>query len=469
MSRSKLPERASLEYLKKIAKERLRELRQSDPRTKLAAAQLEVARDHGFSSWRALKAEVDRRQGGDGPLFFEVCASGDAGRVRELVGKNPELVRLTNKQGWTGLHAAAQRGYTEIVRLLLAHGADVNVREPGDHTHPLHWAAAHGHLDIVRALLDAGAEVIGAGDDHALDVIGWATVFHSPGETWREVVSLLIERGAQHHIFSAIATGDLNVIRDVVARDPRSLERRGSAFEEGRTALHFAMSLNRYDILDLLIELGADLEAKDNNGQTALAVAMLRGDREAIRRLHAAGAREPAGWELQRTPRGKRAGSAATFAVDMARLADTVAKGVPMVRVPDVARTLGWYTSIGFKELARFEDEGVMNWAMMSFGRAELMLTLGGKDGTHDVSFWFYTSDIEGLYRLVKSRQMEAAKAAIAGDSAEDEGIPLVQDIHDPPYGGREFGIRDVNGYVLNFLQPEQPSFLQFAHDLASG
>jgi len=44
-----------------------------------------------------------------------------------------------------------------------------------------------------------------------------------------------------------------------------------------------------------------------------------------------------------------------------------------------------------------------------------------------------------------------------------------VQDIHDPPYGGREFGIRDVNGYVLNFLQPDQPSFLQFAQDLASG
>ena len=45
MSTSKLPERASLEYLKKLAKERLREMRKSDPHAKLAAALLAVARE----------------------------------------------------------------------------------------------------------------------------------------------------------------------------------------------------------------------------------------------------------------------------------------------------------------------------------------------------------------------------------------------------------------------------------------
>ena len=62
MSNSQLPERASLEYLKKLAKDRLHELRQTDPHAKLAAALLAVARDHGFSSWRALKAEIEQRQ-----------------------------------------------------------------------------------------------------------------------------------------------------------------------------------------------------------------------------------------------------------------------------------------------------------------------------------------------------------------------------------------------------------------------
>ena len=50
MSNPKLPERASLEWLKRRAKERLRELRQLDPQARLAQAQLAIAREQGFSS-----------------------------------------------------------------------------------------------------------------------------------------------------------------------------------------------------------------------------------------------------------------------------------------------------------------------------------------------------------------------------------------------------------------------------------
>ena len=109
----------------------------------------------------------------------------------------------------------------------------------------------------------------------------------------RDLVSLLLERGARHHIFSAMSVGDLDLIRSVVEQNPEALDRRMSRFEHGQTPLHFAMDRKRYDILDLLIELGADLEAEDMSGQTALAVAMLRGDREAMSRLHAAGAKPP--------------------------------------------------------------------------------------------------------------------------------------------------------------------------------
>jgi hypothetical protein len=62
MSPGKLPERPLLAFLKKLAKDRLVELRKTAPRTQLAAAQLAVAREHGFPSWRALKAEIDQRR-----------------------------------------------------------------------------------------------------------------------------------------------------------------------------------------------------------------------------------------------------------------------------------------------------------------------------------------------------------------------------------------------------------------------
>jgi len=59
VTESKLPERPSLEHLKRLAKNRLEQLRRADPDAKLASALLDVAREYGFPSWRALKAHID--------------------------------------------------------------------------------------------------------------------------------------------------------------------------------------------------------------------------------------------------------------------------------------------------------------------------------------------------------------------------------------------------------------------------
>src|SRR5439155_4035891 len=106
-----------------------------------------VARDHGFSSWRALKAELEQRQTKNVVHFFEACGRGDLEMLGSLLANAPGLVRAGNParphRNWSGLHAAAERGHADAVRLLLAHGADPDVREAGDNTYPLHWAAAH--------------------------------------------------------------------------------------------------------------------------------------------------------------------------------------------------------------------------------------------------------------------------------------------------------------------------------------
>jgi ankyrin repeat protein/catechol 2,3-dioxygenase-like lactoylglutathione lyase family enzyme len=446
---AELPERTSFEYLKKLAKDRLRELRRLDPNAKLTAAQLAVAREHGFSSWRALKAEIDRRQGGGAAAFFEACEAGDEGSLSDLLAKDPALVRTekagANHGGWTGLHTAAQAGRVKAVRLLLAHGADPNAREAGDNTYPLHWAAARKNLEVVRALLDAGGDVHGFGDVHGLDAIGWACVYCEPGEEPWPVANLLVERGARHHVFSSIALGDPDLIRKVVEQDPKALARRMSKFEYGRTPLQFAISLRRYDIVDLLILLGADVEAEDADGNTALVTAIMRGDQEAIRRLHAAGAKAKKGWATSGT---RRVG--ADLRARAAALASSVQKGVPMIRVPDIAKTLEWYVSIGFEEYGRSPEKGPPNFGMLAFGKAELML-MPGKPGTDEARLWFYTDKVDELYGLFKSRQLELAQAALAGRQAD--GFEFVEDIYDPPYGKRQFSIRDLNGYTLIFFR----------------
>ena len=102
MSSASLPERPSLEYLKKLAKERLVELRVSDPGAKLHEAQLTLAREYGFSSWRALKAEIDRRRAPNVAAFFRACAAGDIDAVRELLNGDPALVRERDSAGGGG-------------------------------------------------------------------------------------------------------------------------------------------------------------------------------------------------------------------------------------------------------------------------------------------------------------------------------------------------------------------------------
>ena len=453
MPSSKLPERASLEYLKKRAKERLLDLRERDPRAKLAAAQLAVARDYGFSSWRALKAEIDRRRAPTLASFFSACHAGDVATLRDLLATEPSLARERTAEGSTGLHLAVQ--HVDAVRLLLEHGADPNARDVGDNAYPLHFAGGAGGAEVVRALLDAGGDVHGVGDVHRLDVIGWATCFGPTIPT--DVLALLVERGARHHIFSAIAVQDAEAIRKLVKQNPDALSRRMSRFEGGQTALHYAIAPpdallgggfrtgSHYAIVDLLIELGADLEATDDRGRTPLVVAMLRGDEEAMRRLHAAGARAPA---MVDGP---------SFEERISALAPSVTRLDAMISVPDVRAAVDWYRSIGFTLEGEHEIDSDAAWAGLSFGGCFLMLVPAGarsaRSARREVSFWLKTDRVDELYELLKRRQLERARAILAGTPPAIPEARFRQDIHDAFYGQREFTIVDLNGYELTFAQ----------------
>jgi ankyrin repeat protein len=269
-----LPDAANLDWLRKHAKRRLDELRLSNPKAKLADAQFDLAKHYGFSSWRALKAHIDSLTL-DGQLV-DAARTGDADRVAALLDAHPDRLRLRIKPyEWTLLHVAAQNGRLAVVDLLLTRGLDVNARERGDNTYPMHWAAAAGVLDVVRRLADAGGDVIGHGDDHALEVIGWATCWDGCDDAaHRAVADFLVSRGARHHIFSAIALQLTEDIRRIVAADPATLAQRMSHNENFQRPLHFAVRKNLPAMVALLIELGADPLSTDGSGYTAAVYAM---------------------------------------------------------------------------------------------------------------------------------------------------------------------------------------------------
>lgn len=203
--------------------------------------------------------------------LFESARTGDLARLTSLLDRHPDRIGIrTEPYGQTMLHLAAIAGHLHIVELLIARGADVNARDVGDNTYPMHWAAAAGHLDVVRRLADAGGDVTGQDDDHALEVIGWASAWEGcDDDAHREVVELLLSRGARHHIFSAIAMNLAEEVRRIVAADPSALSRTLSRNEDFQRPLHFAVRMDKPEMVKLLVELGADPLSTDGSGYTA--------------------------------------------------------------------------------------------------------------------------------------------------------------------------------------------------------
>jgi hypothetical protein len=100
------------------------------------------------SDWKALSQ-----------TFYDAAENDDLEKVKSMLQDHSNLVfsKITFF-GDTPLHTAASNGHKDVVELLLAKGADVNVVDQNNQT-PLHDTAGHGHIDVVKLLLDKGADV----------------------------------------------------------------------------------------------------------------------------------------------------------------------------------------------------------------------------------------------------------------------------------------------------------------------
>src|SRR5262245_33872710 len=118
-----LPARPDLSWYRKFAKKRQRELRAADATATLAAAQLAVAREHGFASWRELKRSVDLAS--ELPRLFAAIRARDHGQARALLDANPSLARLPDADGQNALHLAAEVNDPDTIEILLRRKASL--------------------------------------------------------------------------------------------------------------------------------------------------------------------------------------------------------------------------------------------------------------------------------------------------------------------------------------------------------
>ncbi len=219
--------------------------------------------------------------------ILHAAEHGEVEELRRLLDARPDLIdaRGANFQR-TALHLAAWLNRLECVKLLLERGANVRIRDFGDNAYALHFAAESADLEIVRMLVEAGSDVIGEGDDHQLGVLGWATSFRRARE---DVAEYLLAHGAELDFWSAVALDRVEDVKRLVAGDRSLLTARMSRNEHHRTPLHQAAAMNRPRMVRLLLDLGADAQATDDTGATALTAAPANADPSIITILQEAG------------------------------------------------------------------------------------------------------------------------------------------------------------------------------------
>ncbi len=289
---------------------------------------------------RLLSAGVspDARDAEGTPALMAAALFADADCVRAVLdgGANPNRANLA---GATALMWAIPDAAK--VKLLLAHGADVNARSTKLERTPLLVAASYpGTVEILQLLLDKGAD-IHARDRSKTHALGRATltadvavvrflVEHGcdPGEPGYPGASLG-RRFARHDLATVEYLTSKGVKIDGAAfanaatwHDPKLLEKwiasgadvNAKTGPYGRTALMTAASSEQAspDTLKVLLEHGADPNAEDSEGERPLDWATYRADQGRIDVLRQHGAERGKGPRQQTYPAPEGVADAAT-------------------------------------------------------------------------------------------------------------------------------------------------------------
>ena len=168
------------------------------------------------------------------PLYY-AARLGFCDLAKHLIAKHAEHVNARGGAEGVPMHVAARAGHADILSILVEHGADVDVRGGYLYT-PLHHASFDGKLEAAQCLLDRGADVN-------------ARVFNDA-----TALCLVALRDGDNVDFA------------------RMLLRRGARIEgpdnDLWTPLHRAVRRNNIQLVRLLLEHGADINARDKLGKT---------------------------------------------------------------------------------------------------------------------------------------------------------------------------------------------------------
>jgi hypothetical protein len=278
--------------IEKFAREKLAE---SGP--KLTAAQFVLARSYGFESWPKFQKHVESlaRKGSEVERFeaaADAVVNGKIGVLKRLLREDPALVRARSNREHraTLLHYAAANGVEQyrqktpknivkIAGMLIAAGAEIDATANlyGGESTALGLAAtsvfpqrAGVQEALMQLLLDHGAEI-------------GATVRGCIWNGQGKAAEYLADRGAKLTLETAAGVGGLEAVKSHF--DDYGKLTRPAAKKEMQLGFVMACAWGRKDVVEFLLERGADPAWHRGDGQTALHWAVIGGNLEILKLL----------------------------------------------------------------------------------------------------------------------------------------------------------------------------------------
>lgn len=268
-------------------------------------------------------------ENGETPLLL-ACAAGNLRVARMLLDAGADI----GATRWSGdgvLHAATHAGRIALVRLLLDRGAEVNVAETRMGQTPLMWAVAAPHPDIARLLIARGADV------SATSTNGFSPLLFAAEHGDAETAAALVAAGADLHarteqaadrgdlpfqprrgltpFLAAAQTGNVEMMRALMAlgADPAALT------PDGAGAVLLAAGSRRLEAVQMVVELGLDVNRHPDARPSALHTAVRFGSDDIVEYLAAHGADFEARDNFGRTPLEEAEFEAPSHTIELVR------------------------------------------------------------------------------------------------------------------------------------------------------
>jgi len=209
--------------------------------------------------------------------LMEAIRAGDNAGLQALLSAEPGLLEFAAPNGSSVMLLAAYYGHPELAEIFVRHGARPDVFE----------ASALGDSETVRKLVGGDRALVNAFAADGFYPLGLAAFFGH-----RAIVEFLLKNGADVSLSArnaqkvtalhgAVARRDLEIVKMLLeaGADPNARQ------ERGFVPLHDAALNGSEPLVELLLEHGARADAKADDGKTPADMAAERGHKEIVEKL----------------------------------------------------------------------------------------------------------------------------------------------------------------------------------------